>query len=79
MAERSANGRWETKFGRFVLAYQAEKLAADLGVHPSAIYHWIAGSNQPKAAKAQKLVELARKIGFRLRLEDVYSHADVVR
>ncbi len=71
--------RWETTFAKFVRAYGAQKLADELQIQRSAIYHWIAGSVQPHPDNAKRLVELASSIQFELSLSDIYSHADVVR
>ncbi len=73
------DARWSTRLGRFVLAYRANKLAEALGIRRTAIHHWIDGTTQPRPENARKLVELAKEIGIRLSLQDVYSHAETAR
>jgi hypothetical protein len=67
--------QWQSPFARFVERYGVPPLAARLSVERSAVYHWIAGSHQPRAAIALQICELAREIGIDLSLEEVYRHA----
>lgn len=72
MARKADEKRWESKFARFVNRFGVAELAAELGVNPSAIYHWIAGSTDPNIANAMTIRELAKGFGVRLSLDDIY-------
>jgi transcriptional regulator with XRE-family HTH domain len=52
----------------------AERLAGELGVNSSAIYHWIRGMNAPRPDRAAVIQRLAIETGFSLNFEDVYGH-----
>jgi DNA-binding XRE family transcriptional regulator len=64
---------WETRFGKFLKSYGTHKLAKELGIYPSTIYHWMAGVHYPRTETAQKIVIAAKSIRFRLTLSDVYE------
>ena len=50
---------WTGRFPAFVFAYGGPlKLAADLGVVHSSVYHWMSGSWPPKYKTAQRIVEI---------------------
>ncbi|HXU20669.1 MAG TPA: hypothetical protein VN788_08815 [Verrucomicrobiae bacterium] len=65
---------WSSKFARFVEGYGAERLAAKLQMHPSAVYHWIRGATSPRPVHAAIIQGLARESGVRLSFEDIYHH-----
>jgi DNA-binding XRE family transcriptional regulator len=65
--------RWDSKFGRFVLAFGTEELARHLAVDRSAIYHWMGGSTSPRLAHAIKIQTLAKKRGVSLSLDEIYE------
>jgi hypothetical protein len=70
---RSTDGRWESKFARFVSSYSVELLAARLRVNPSAIYHWLDGSTSPHPTHAQAIQRLAKRRRVALSLEEIYK------
>lgn len=73
---RRRDGRmWDSPFARFVDSCGVLALAARLGIDPSAVSHWIAGRNQPRASVAFQICELAKESGIPLSFEEVYSHA----
>lgn len=64
----------QTKFDKFVREFGVEELARRLGVHSSAIWHWIDGSTSPHPANAIMIQELARERGVSLTLDEIYQH-----
>lgn len=71
-----ANGpQWDTPFARFVGQFGVRSLADRLSIEPSAVYHWIRGATQPRAAIAFDICELAREVGTALSFEEVYKHS----
>ena len=64
----------QTKFDLFVREYGAEELARRLGIHSSAIWHWITGSNSIHGSNAMKIQALAKERGVELSLDDIYQH-----
>lgn len=50
-----------------------------LDVRPSAIYHWIRAATTPRPANAEIIQRLARERGFRLTMDEIYSHSRTVR
>jgi DNA-binding XRE family transcriptional regulator len=71
---RSEDGRWNSKFGRFVSRFGAEKLADEVGVSRHAVYHWLRGENSPRASLALQIQTVARTNGFSISLDDVYAN-----
>ena len=70
---------WTGRFPAFVFAYGGPlKLAADLGVVHSSVYHWMSGSWPPKYKTAQRIVELATSAKFALSIDDVMNHSQTV-
>jgi hypothetical protein len=70
---------WTGRFPAFVFAYGGPlKLAADLGVVHSSVYHWMSGSWPPKYKTAQQIVELAQSAKFALSIDDVMNHSQTV-
>ncbi|MGH9685273.1 MAG: hypothetical protein ACRD4S_16885 [Candidatus Acidiferrales bacterium] len=65
--------RWETKFARFVADYGVSRLAWDLGVVKSAVYHWIRGAAAPHPAKALAIKQIAKNMGVDLSFEEIYE------
>jgi DNA-binding XRE family transcriptional regulator len=65
--------QWATPFGRFVRNYGAEKLAKDLGVTKSAVYHWTRGTAAPSPMTALQMIEFAARSSATLTLDDIYS------
>jgi transcriptional regulator with XRE-family HTH domain len=72
--ERADDGRWESNFGRFVSRYGAEKLAGELGVDRTAVYHWVRGASMPVSLTAVHLHSLAREGGFQISFDDIYEN-----
>jgi hypothetical protein len=76
---RSKDGRWKTKFSRFIERYGAVPLARKLGVTVSALYHWRDGSVHMRPSHAKQIVKLAAKRKVVLSLDDIYRNFDYVR
>jgi hypothetical protein len=72
-AARPAAGK--TKLDQFVREFGVEELARRLGVHSSAIWHWIDGTTSPHPSNAIKVQTLAKERGVELTLEEVYQHS----
>lgn len=72
--KRADDGRWESKFGRFVLKVGVERVADALDVDRTAVYHWIRGRNFPQTSTAIQLCTLAREHGFRMSLDDICAN-----
>ena len=70
---RSKDKRWETKFAKFVLAFGASRLAAELGVEDSSVYKWIRGTNGLDPAHFAKIERLARSRRVKLSFSEIYS------
>ena len=68
-----------SEFESFVRTYGVERLSAKLGIHPSAIYHWLRGSTTPYPPTALKIVRIARECGASLSFDEIYEHAPAVR
>jgi hypothetical protein len=49
----SDDGRWKSKFARFIKSYGVESLALQLDVQASAIYHWVRGVSAPRRTHAE--------------------------
>ena len=64
----------QTKFDLFIREFGVEELARRLGVHSSAIWHWIDGSTSPHPSNAIKLQTLAKERSVDLTLEEIYQH-----
>jgi len=64
----------QTKFDLFVREYGAEELARGLGIHSSAVWHWISGSNSIHGSNAIKIQMLAKERGIDLSLDDIFQH-----
>lgn len=74
MTERATDGRWDSKFGRFISEFGVEEMARRLGLNPSAIHHWIKGSSSPHPANAIKIQRIAKQSGVSLSLDEIYQH-----
>ena len=72
--QKSADRRWDSKFGRFVASYGIDLLAVRLSVTRSAVYHWMHGSNSLHPANAQAICRLAKRRHIELSLDDIYAH-----
>jgi hypothetical protein len=70
-----AEDRWNSKFARFVTDYGPTRLAKQLEVHPSAVYHWVRGVTIPKPAHAAIIQRLAVEEGIALTFEEIYGHS----
>lgn len=64
--------KWNSRFGKFIRTYGTAKLATELAVNPSTIYHWMAGDSSPRPTTAQQLLIAAKTIQFRLTHRDIY-------
>jgi hypothetical protein len=69
---------WLGKLGSWVSAYSVERLARELELDASQVYHWIRGDYRLPVQKAIVIAELARAAGTNLSLEDLYE-TDIVR
>jgi hypothetical protein len=65
----------QTKFDVFVRDFGVEELARRLGVHSSAIWHWIDGSTSPHPSNAIKIQTLAKERGVEFSLDEIYQHS----
>jgi hypothetical protein len=65
---------WKSEFARFVKSYGVVKLAKQLRILPSAIYHWIQGDTAPRPVHAEIIQRLARERGARLTMDQIYGH-----
>lgn len=72
---RGIPGYRDTEFGGWVQDFGIKKLAKELDITPSAVYHWLRGTVVPRPDKAQEMVALSKK---RLTLEQVYQHKPAV-
>ena len=72
-AARPAAGK--TKLDQFVREFGVEDLARRLGIHSSAIWHWIDGSTSPHPSNAIKIQTLAKERGVDLSLEEIFQHS----
>jgi DNA-binding transcriptional regulator YdaS (Cro superfamily) len=77
VARKSNDRRWDSKFGRFVQAFGAGKLADRLNVTPGAVYQWINGNTSPSKKRAFVIFKIAR--GHNLSMEEIYRHARPAR
>jgi hypothetical protein len=64
---------WAGKFGAFVSSYRIENLSIDVDVDPASCYRWARGDSFPSIPKAIAIVEIARRSGLVLSLEDIYE------
>jgi hypothetical protein len=64
--------RWNSKLARFIMSYGVTRLAAQLGIRASAIYHWTAGRCSPDPVNAVAIQKLARRRRVTLSLTDIY-------
>jgi hypothetical protein len=64
---------WVGKLGAFVSSYRAEVLADEINVDPATCYRWARGDGFPSIPKAIAIVEVARRSGRRLTLEDIFA------
>jgi hypothetical protein len=71
--------RWRSKFARFLRAYGVARLAKELDIRPSAIYHWIGGATVPRPAHAAIIQRLAREARVKLTLDHIYQHSRDLR
>lgn len=69
-----AKAETQTKFDKFVRDFGVDALAERLGVHSSAVWHWIDGSTSPHPVNAIMISMLARERGLSLTLEEIYQH-----
>jgi transcriptional regulator with XRE-family HTH domain len=76
---KAKDGRWDSKFGKFVSAFGTTELARRLGVNPSAVTHWLRGYCSPHPANAIKIQTLAKQRGVALTLDEIYEHFREVR
>ena len=76
MARRSKNKRWgNSKFAQFVQNFGVEKLANELGVDPSAIYHWMVLRYRPHALKVISINQIAKRRGVTLPVGEILRHS----
>jgi hypothetical protein len=66
--------RWESKLGRFVHSFGADRLADQLNVDRSVVFKWVRGAAAAHPAKAFAIQDLARSSGFSMSLEDIYTN-----
>src|ERR1700679_1193868 len=71
---------WDSEFARFVRSYgTAEKFAIALGVHESAVYHWLRGAAAPKLGHVAIILRIARERGFGLSFDQIWDHFSDLR
>ncbi len=63
---------WEGRLGAFVSSFRVENLATELDVDPVSVYGWLRGDFQPSVPRALAIVDIARRSGTALTLEDIY-------
>lgn len=66
--------RWRTRFGKWVMGYGVERLAAELEVTKSAVYFWLRLKGRlvyPDPERALRMVELSCGA---VSLEAIYTH-----
>lgn len=71
--------RYRSAFARFIVAYGLRRLAKELQIHNTAVYHWVRGSTTPHPTHAVIIQRLARKAHFKLTLDEIYKHARNLR
>lgn len=76
MPARSKDGRWETKFARFIERYGGKELAKQLGVTLDSLYKWRDGRAHMRVWRALKIVELARDRNMRITVRQIYQKFD---
>jgi DNA-binding phage protein len=78
MANQSSKpNRWRSRFGKFIRTYGTAKLARELAINTSTIYHWMGGASSPRPTTAQQILAAAKSIQFRLTHRDIYEIASV--
>lgn len=70
MSRKARDGRWDTKFGKFVAEFGVPYLAARLGFTPAAIHQWVRGKTAPDHRTARQILRIAR--GRDLTINDIY-------
>jgi transcriptional regulator with XRE-family HTH domain len=71
---------WDSEFARFVRSYgTAKKFAIALGVHESAVYHWLRGAAVPKLGHVATILRIARERGFGLSFDQIWEHFSDLR
>ena len=73
---RKIKPRWKTRFGRFVESYGLKRLAEELKIDLSAIYHWMGGRTSPDIVNVARIQKLASRQGVDLSLMDIYRLRD---
>jgi len=66
------NHHLHRKVGNFIQNFGVEALAARIGVHSSALYHWAGARVQLRQEHAQSLQSIASEQGVRLSLDEIY-------
>jgi DNA-binding XRE family transcriptional regulator len=51
---------------------RVENVASELDVDPASVYYWMKGTCQPSIQRAYAIIDLAKRFGTKLRLEDIY-------
>jgi hypothetical protein len=78
-APRSRDRRWTSSFARFIGSYGVTRLARELAIDPTAVYHWISGTTAPKPTLAVQICCVARQRRVTLSLIEIYRHGELVR
>lgn len=65
---------WATTFGVWVGRYGVERLAADLGVVPHTVYHWIHGRAIPRHPMMVRIIGLSNGL---VTANDLFAHIAV--
>jgi len=73
----SKSSRWRSKFGEFIRAYGTARLARDLQVNESTIYHWMGGRSIPRPTMARQLIVAAQSIHVRLTYRHIYQRREI--
>ena len=78
-SHRATDGRWNTRFGRWVDEVGVFRIVDALGEDPMlqvtsrAVYNWLRGVSAPNPTRAGALVEL---FGGEITLDVIYRHRD---
>jgi DNA-binding transcriptional regulator YdaS (Cro superfamily) len=68
----------QSKFDKFIRGFGVTNLARRLGVHPTAIWHWIDGTTAPHPSTAIMIETLASEQGVSLTIREIYQHCQDV-
>jgi len=64
---------FSSRFGAFIAGFRVDNLATELDVDPATVYGWCRGDWKPKIERAFQIIEIARRSGTALTVEDIYG------